>query len=360
MTEISTDHGPVGRAPSIPAFVGVDVAFAKEKVLPISIVSWQNGRLVPFRLRELGLTPPRGAGNVGALDEALVHEFAREAAAYLRTVARRLDLAIRCIAIDAPQAPARAAGVRRAAELALDAAGVSCFATPSDEEFERIRKKVRAHLTAGGAEGALPHANQLWMLVGFALFKELSEVAPCIEVFPQATVRAIGSGAVHKSRAGAVEDQLRAAAAFTGWPNPAQGESLSACVWGSAHDQLDAYLSAWVAALDEGERVALGTPPHDAIWVPRTNAIDRRFVVEPRPPEVVVQRAEARPRRLTSEPSIRPDNPVVCPACGEHTFQRWPWGWDAHAAHRCRGLMAEDPVARKAEYRTRFAHLFRG
>lgn len=342
-----------------PAFVGVDVAFAKKKVLPISMASWQNGRLVPYRLRDLGITPPRGAGNVGALDPALVHEFAGGAVEYLRDVARRLDLAIRCIAIDAPQAPASAPGVRRAAELALDSAGVSCFATPSDEEFERIRRKVQSHLTAGGAEGALPHANQLWMLVGFALFKELSEVAPCIEVFPQATVRAIGSGVVHKSRAGAVEDQLRAAAAFTGWPNPAQGESLHACVWGSAHDQLDAYLSAWVAALDDRQRVALGTPPQDAIWVPRTSAIDRRFVVEPRQPEAVAQRPGARSRRPPSEPSVSSDSSVVCPACGEHTFQRWPWGWDAHAAHRCPGLMAEDPIARKAEYRARFAHLFR-
>lgn len=343
----------------IPAFVGIDVACEKEKVLPISIASWRADRLVPYRLRELAISPPRGAGNVAALDGSRVRECARETADYLRAVAGALNLDVRRIAIDAPQAPANTPGSRRSAERALDAAGVSCFATPSAEEFDRIQRKVRAHIAAGGSESTLPHANQLWMLVGFALFEELANVAPCLEVFPQATVRAIGSGHVHKSRAGAVDEQLRAASAFTGWPDGTRDESLTDCVWGSAHDRLDAYLSAWVAALDEGQRVALGTPPHDAIWVPRANAIHRRFVVELRQTEAVARRTEARPRRLPSEPSIRSDSTVVCPACGEHTFQRWPWGWDAHAAHRCPGLMAEDPVARKAEYRTRFAHLFR-
>jgi len=288
----------------------------------------------------------------------MVREFARAAAHYLRTVSREFDLVLERIAIDAPQAPA-APGRRRAAELALDASGVSCFATPSAEDFERIRRKVRAHLEAGGSEGALPHSNQLWMLVGFALFKEMAKLAPCLEVFPQATVRAIGSGEVHKSRDGAVEEQLRSASRFTGWPGSAEVTSLRACAWGSAHDQLDAYLSAWVAALDEGDRLALGEPPDDAIWVPRTNALATRVDFEWKDRAVERDVAPIRTSRRSGPTAMPTGNrSLVCPACNEHTFQRWPWGWDAHAAHRCSGLSMEDPAERKAEYRRRFAHLF--
>lgn len=29
---------------------------------------------------------------------------------------------------------------------------------------------------------------------------------------------------------------------------------------------------------------------------------------------------------------------VLCPACMEKEFEMWPEGWDAHTAHRCKGL----------------------
>ena len=41
--------------------------------------------------------------------------------------------------------------------------------------------------------------------------------------------------------------------------------SLSAIAFGARHDQLDAYLAAWVALLDESHREALGRQPLDAI-----------------------------------------------------------------------------------------------
>lgn len=50
---------------------------------------------------------------------------------------------------------------------------------------------------------------------------------------------------------------------------------------------------------------------------------------------------------------------VLCPACKEKIFETWPGGWDAHAAHACRGLEPGTEAARKATYRARFAHLFR-
>jgi hypothetical protein len=64
-----------------------------------------------------------------------------------------------------------------------------------------------------------------------------------------------------------------AAAHYTGWPDGSPDECLLAQTsWGTPHDQLDAYLSAWVATLDESDRVAYGNPPDDAIWIPRLSS----------------------------------------------------------------------------------------
>ena len=69
------------------------------------------------------------------------------------------------------------------------------IATPSASEFDDIRVKVAQHLLTGVArEPNCRRANELWMLVGFAIFEELARLAPCLEVFPQATVRAMSLG----------------------------------------------------------------------------------------------------------------------------------------------------------------------
>ena len=329
------------------AFAGIDVSFAKGKRLPVVICTWNCGRLIPKRLQELSVAPPRGSGNVATLSDETVRGFAREAAAYLQDVSRRLGLRIVRIGIDAPRAPATE-GVRRAAEVAMDRVGVSCIATPSRGAFKKIKEKVTTHLDEGGAESTIPHANQLWMLVGFALYKELSSVAECIEVFPQATVQALGVGHQHKSGRGVAEAQLSAAARFTGWPTQwVKDPQLGEIAWGPAHDLVDAYLSAWTAALSESDRVALGTPPEDAIWIPRL-------------PEGMGLEGAAKGAEKQSEEESRAEHRRVCPACGEKEFRRWPFGWDAHAAHRCKGLREGTPDARKTEFRMRFQHLFSG
>lgn len=52
---------------------------------------------------------------------------------------------------------------------------------------------------------------------------------------------------------------------------------------------------------------------------------------------------------------------VLCPACMYMVFEKWPEGWDAHAAHRCEGVgPAGTPEERKAEFRRVLGHLFRG
>ncbi len=332
-----------------PAYVGIDLAIAKNKYLPIAVCTWEQGRLVPQPLRRLSLTPPRGRGNAAILDIHSVQRFAREAVVYVTAVCDRLGLIPTRIGIDAPSGPRSPRLTRRAAETALDQAGIRCFATPSASEFEGIRAKVAHYLSEGGAEDRIPHANQLWMLVGFAVFEAFARLAPCLEVFPQATARAMGSGQVHKSRPGAVDVQLSAAASCTGWPVCGREECrLDEIAWGPSHDQLDAYLSAWVASLEESDRVSYGRPPDDAIWVPRIRRTHSVLpMVEPSLP-LANRRA----------PATSPDS-FLCPACGRKEFKRWPWGWDAHAGHACAGLTETEPERRKAEFRRRFAQHFR-
>jgi hypothetical protein len=164
----------------------------------------------------------------------------------------------------------------------MDAARISCFTTPTGAKFEEIRARGRAHLAAGGAQNRMPAANQLWMLVGFALFERLGREWECLEVFPQATARAIGAGAVHKSAHGGWALQLSAVSAHTGWPAVGETDAFRGIAFGPSHDRLDAYLSAWVAALEEGERVAHGRPPEDVIWVPRVDRLEGRAPLRPR------------------------------------------------------------------------------
>ena len=235
----------------------------------------------------------------------------------------------------------------------MDGAGIRCFPTPTERGFDEIREKVRRHLAEGGLENSLPHANQLWMLVGFRLFEELAEVAECIEVFPQATARVLGAGGVHKGKAGGVEAQLVKAARYTGWPGGNPGDpDFSDIGFGPAHDRLDAYLSAWVAGLEERDRIPFGEPPGDVIWTPRLGRGDFENPKATLRPRASVSRG--RPRRQSTE-STR-----ICPGCEDHLFKRWPLGWDAHAAHRCRGLSARDPEKRKREFKRRFGHVFPG
>lgn len=341
-----------------PAFVGIDVAFAKGKHLPVVIARWVDGRLIPYPLRHLPFEPPRGLGNALTIDDHAVRAFSSAAVEYVSSVCQHLQVRPVRIALDAPSICTPEDRPRRQAEQALDRAGIHCFTTPSQNQIDQIRKKVRDHLVSGGAVNRLPHANQLWMIVGFALFEAFRSLAPCIEVFPQATVKRMNASGTHKSKKDGVALQLSAVARITGWPVDGNAiAELKPIAKAPLHDALDSYLSAWVAALDEHDREPLGCPPDDVIWVPRLLNQEQGVDVYLAPTAKKTSEARAvdsRKREPAARKTKEADHSRICPACNEFEFKRWPFGWDAHAAHKCRGLADADPETRKQAFRKRF------
>ena len=255
--------------PITAAFVGIDVAFAKRKHLPVVVSSIRSGAVQPLPLRHSHATPPRGSGNAHALDSSVVRRFAESVAAYLRSLEAEHGVRIVRIAIDAPSSPRPSNTSRRRCEAALDARRISCITTPSADQLLAVSARARDHLAAGGPEARMPGANLFWMLIGFALFERLRREWECIEVYPQAIARVLGASMVHKRLPEGLLSQLSAASNFTRWPDPVAANALDAIAFGSRHDKLDAYLASWVASLDNDQREALGSCPHDdAIWVP--------------------------------------------------------------------------------------------
>lgn len=250
------------------AFAGIDVAIARGKRLPVCVCVRRGDTLQPLPLKSLRALPPHGIGNPGALVLEERIRFADDACAYLHRVEDECGVRIRRIAIDAPSAPTRPGLARRRAEVALDQLGIRCFSTPSVGDFERIADRGQAHLDRGGAAARLPHANQLWMLVGFALFDRLGTDFECMEVYPQAAAWVLRAAGTHKRHEAGFRAQLTALAARTAWPEYPERSALTGIGFGARDDRLDAYLSAWIASLPEEEREPLGAPPEDVIWVP--------------------------------------------------------------------------------------------
>lgn len=252
-------------------YAGIDVSFAKDKRLPVCVLRREQGRLEPLPLKRLA-KPPRGEGNRAVLDPARRRTFAREVVDWLDAIEVEIGCTIPTVGIDAPSACCASDRGRRAAEEALDRAKISCIATPTQEQFEVKCEAARRHLDAGGPLNRLPSANQLWMLVGFELFAEIGRRRTCREVFPHATVRALGIEGRHKTTKAGYRAQRRGAAEATGHEPEELEAKLAVAGFGSRHDRLDAFLSAWIAAMPESELRAYGEPPGDVIWVPATPA----------------------------------------------------------------------------------------
>jgi len=255
------------------AFAGIDVAFAKRKRLPIVVCRRLGIQLEPLPLRNAAAKPPVGKGNARILDPDTVQNFADETAAYLRRIESEFGISIKRIAIDAPSAPKETNSTRRQCEVALDQRQIRCITTPSTLEFKALRKRAADHLGSHGPESRIPGANQLWMLVGFELFGRLRSDWECIEVFPQAIAVTLNAHSIHKSDPRGVLAQLNAVSRYTNWHPKVEVAMLSDIAYGSCHDRLDAYLAAWIASLDERDRIAIGQKPNDAIWLPRVQPV---------------------------------------------------------------------------------------
>jgi len=339
------------------AFVGIDLAIAKKKLLPISVCVFEAGKLTPLPLSGLKLLHPRGFGNKKGLDAQVVNQYALDSSNYLLAIQKEYDLSINCIAIDAPSSFRLDSIPRRKAEQEMDKEHISCFATPSQLEFEAIIHKGKQHFQNGGPENRVPHANQIWMLAGFALFRVLKRNFKCIEVFPQAIARTIGASSIHKSNHDGYQRQLGALATLTGWGAPEElASALQYAGSGASHDRLDAFMSAWISYLFSiGKAKPLGELPDDVIWVPDVETIS--------PPEKKSQsfaepfniKRLAEPRETTSSEKPKPSGclccekgmgyemPRICPECG-HSFRGLGWGGiDAHwrAHHESTGTSYE-------------------
>jgi predicted nuclease with RNAse H fold len=257
-------------------FVGIDVAMAKKKRLPICVCVVVNKKLHPLPLRRGFDKPPSGMGNKAALDAQTRASFALAVSNWLKKLETDQNLKISRVAIDAPSSYCDDKKDRRDCEKALDSEGISCFATPTKKQFDQKIKVARSHLSNGGNEAAIPNANQIWMLVGFALFEQLTiDGFSCIETYPQAVAYELQCSGSHKSTKRGYASQLEGAVKATAFlsPNDLQ-TSLAKMGFGSKDDKLDAFLSAWVASLKEEERKTYGKKTNDSIVVPDINKLN--------------------------------------------------------------------------------------
>lgn len=255
---------------STPVFVGIDVACAIEKRLPMCVVS-VGRQVVPLTIpKHLATTIPRGLGNREITAEAPFRAAAEGVAGALERIAVEMAWRIERIAIDASAAPPAVGS--RLSERELGREGLSSFRTPAPPAWVGIKAKCIDHLNAGGGAATLPHANKIWMLFGFELFASLRArlKVEVIEVYPYAIIRALLPSCAHKSTEQGYRDQLVAIASRTGWTPDNLEAELRQAVAGSRHDRLDAFMSAWVASLPADRRRAYGDrqQPDDAIWVP--------------------------------------------------------------------------------------------
>jgi hypothetical protein len=256
--------------PTSSVYVGIDVACAVGKRLPICVVS-ADYPLVPLKIpKHLAALIPRGVGNKEIIVAMPFREAARGVVSAINRIEIEMGWRVERIAVNAPAAPPTTGS--RASEKELGRLGLSSFRTPVASAWAGIREKCANHLGAGGSAATLPHANKIWMLFGFELFECLKSglKAEVIEVYPFAIIRALLPACAHKSTEKGYHDQLAAVAHSTGWEPQNLEVKLRATVPGSRHDRLDAFMAAWVASLPPKERRAFGDAqrPDDAIWVP--------------------------------------------------------------------------------------------
>ena len=159
----------------------------------------------------------------------------RKTASYLRAVNQVLGIEIQAVAIDAPSAP-RAPGVGGEGR----GTSLSCtrYQLHRNAECRRLCCDSRSGSSSlGGRRPAIdtsvcePDLDVVWIRAVSCLS---AAGWPCLEVYPQATVRALGAGNIHKSGDGAVLTQSAAAAKYTNWPRSGRVRA-QVHGWGTLH-----------------------------------------------------------------------------------------------------------------------------
>ncbi len=251
-------------------FIGIDVACALGKKLPICVVSAAHP-LTPLAIpTSLSAMIPRGVGNKEITSAAPFRETTGDVVAAINRIIKEMSWTVKRIAVDAPAAAPPTGS--RLSESELGSNGLSSFRTPAAPAWADIQQVSVKHLEAGGSTATLPYANKIWMLFGFELFARLRKelAAEVLEVYPFAIIRALLPSCAHKSTPEGYRDQLAAVAARTGWEPLDLEVRLKATVSGNRHDRLDAFMAAWIASLPTEGRRAFGDVRNinDAIWVP--------------------------------------------------------------------------------------------
>jgi predicted nuclease with RNAse H fold len=340
------------------AFIGIDLACAKNKHCPISVCTLERGRLIPLPLTKERFEAPRGSGNIATLYREHNDAYANEIKHYILRVCEAHNLTPKRIALDAPLTSKKESLKRRLAEQALDRLQISCYATPSAADFEKIIAKGKAHIAQGNEANRLPHSMQIFMLAGFALTEVLKDVAEVIEIYPQANAQALNVAGKHKTKQDQSTVQLKAISEYTGWPNTAhEWESVSDICKAPMHDKIDANGAAWLASLPVDKRLALGSAEHnDAIWVPDLTKLEKvqKVDIDFSSIEHNVKLSHATKPKTKKRKTSESKMPKVCPACNTFEFKMWPFGWDTHAAHKCTGIIGSNPEERKRLFKQKY------
>jgi hypothetical protein len=169
---------------AIPVYVGIDVACAVGKRLPICAVS-AGFPLMPLIVpKRLAALIPRGVGNREISEQTPFEDAASGVVRSINHIADEMGWRIKRIAVDAPAAPPATGS--RASEVELGSCGLSSFRTPPTSAWAGIIERCKDHLRAGRTAATLPYANKIWMLFGFKLFEHLKAGlnAEVIEVYP--------------------------------------------------------------------------------------------------------------------------------------------------------------------------------
>lgn len=266
-------------------YVGIDLAIAKSKRLPVCFASDTTGSFDVINWKELHRDGrisdlPKGPGNARMFCDTCLEEWAKNICDHLRAVSLVTRQEIAVIAIDAPAAFPAAQGTRKCEQVLLEK-DVPFFRTPCQGKWNEIKERFDEHRIDNRSLSEMPYANMLWMRAGEVLFRQARGIFGCakvIETYPHAILTRLLDGMMKKSSPEG-HNSIKAALWKHVRAGPAPAERVTAWLknqgYGAYHDRLDAMLCAWVAYLyGRGKAAPLGGGDlRDTIWVPKQDSL---------------------------------------------------------------------------------------